>query len=46
MIFGFDKDLFEKCKTYFLLSPDLIKDVLVHLHTLPEEISSLNVLMH
>ena len=35
MIFEFDKDLFEKCKTNCLSRPDLIKDVLVHLHTLP-----------
>ena len=37
MIFKFDKDLFEKCKTNCLSRPNLIKNVPVHLQTLPED---------
>ena len=38
MISKFDKDIFEKCKTNCLSRPDLIKDALVYLHTLPENL--------
>ena len=38
MIFELDKDLFEKCKTNCLSRHDLTKNVLVHLHTLPEDV--------
>ena len=38
MIFELDKDLFEKCKTNCLSRYDLIKDVLVHMHILPEDL--------
>ena len=40
MIFESDKDLYEKYKTNCLLSLNLIKDVLVHLQTLHEDVKS------